>query len=121
MSRGKEWRYYRCVPCRTVAPGDVIEADLLGRISACVLPAASSAADKSYVGAWRCRVTREASPTPRAPPGWLSQLFAWGDLTEAEYRRQKAEVERDLALLPDDDKLVPSTVIARSWSAWPRT
>ena len=28
------------------------------------------------------------------------------DLTEAEYRRQKAEVERDLSLLPDDGKLV---------------
>jgi len=36
----------------------------------------------------------------------LGQLFAWGDLTEADYRRQRAEVERALALLPDDDKLV---------------
>jgi hypothetical protein len=36
----------------------------------------------------------------------LSQLFAWGDLTEAEYRRQKAEVDRDLSMLPDDGKLV---------------
>ena len=44
------------------------------------------------------------SPTIRTRPS--SQLFAWGDLTEAEYRRQKAEVERDLTFLPDDDKLV---------------
>lgn len=29
-----------------------------------------------------------------------------GDLTEAGYRRQKAEVERDLMILLDDDKLV---------------
>jgi hypothetical protein len=28
------------------------------------------------------------------------------DPAEAEYRRQKTEVERDLAMLPDDDKLV---------------
>jgi hypothetical protein len=36
----------------------------------------------------------------------VSQLFAWGDLTEAEYRRQKTAVERDLTMLPDDDRLV---------------
>lgn len=36
----------------------------------------------------------------------LTLLFTWGDLTEVEHRRQEAEVERDLTMLPDDDKLV---------------
>jgi hypothetical protein len=90
-----------------VAPGDVIEADLLGRISAGVLPADIVERGRQELRR-RLALPRDegsvADGSSRAASG--RQLFAWGDLTEAEYRRQTAEVERDLALLPDDDKLV---------------
>ena len=36
----------------------------------------------------------------------LKALFAWGDIDEADYRRDKADVEARLAALPDRDKLV---------------
>jgi len=41
----------------------------------------------------------DASASRRSSP--------WGDLTEAEYRRQKTEVERDLLPIPDGDRLAP--------------
>ncbi len=36
----------------------------------------------------------------------LPKLFGWGDITDAEYRRQMDETRAMLAELPDPDKLV---------------
>ena len=107
---GKEWRYYRCRGCEAGASwrtrwrrslpahlGAVLPSDIIER------------AREELAAAWRCPGRREAPPAPRATTERLSQLYAWGDLSEAEYRSQKAEVERDLAMLPDDDSSCSST------------
>lgn len=36
----------------------------------------------------------------------LRDLYSWGELTELEYRKQKADAERQLDLTPDSNKLV---------------
>ena len=109
MSRGKEWRYYRCRACPAGAVvADEVEAEPCRRISKAVLPADIIERAREELRR-RLALPRDDGKRRRRLAQRrerLSQLFAWGDLTEAEYRRQKAEVERDLTLLPDDDKLV---------------
>jgi hypothetical protein len=106
-SRGKEWRYYRCRSCKAGAVvADEVEAELCRRIARAILPDIEQAREELRQ---RLALPRDDGKRRRRLEQRrerLSQLFAWGDLTEAEYRRQKAEVERDLAMLPDDDKLV---------------
>lgn len=36
----------------------------------------------------------------------LAQLYAWGDIPEAQYRADRADVERELRLLPSEDRLI---------------
>ena len=108
-SRGKEWRYYRCRGCSAPAVvADEVEAELCRRISRAVLPADIIELAREELRK-RLALPRDDGKLRRRLEQRrerLSQLFAWGDLTEAEYRRQKTEVERDLTMLPDDDKLV---------------
>ena len=87
---------------------DEVEAELCERIAKAVLPADIIELAREELRQ-RLALPRDDGKLRRRLEQRrerLSQLFAWGDLTEAEYRRQKAEVERDLAMLPDDDKLV---------------
>jgi hypothetical protein len=108
-SRGKEWRYYRCRGCKASAVvADVVEGEVCERISKAVLPANIIELAREQLRE-RLALPRDDGKLRRRLAQRrerLGQLFAWGDLTEADYRRQRAEVERDLALLPDDDKLV---------------
>ena len=108
-SRGREWRYYRCRGCSASAVvADVVEGELCERISEAVLPANIIELAREQLRE-RLALPRDDGKLRRRLEQRrerLGQLFAWGDLTEAVYRRQRAEVERDLALLPDDDKLV---------------
>lgn len=106
VSRGREWLYYRCRACRNVLPAETAHADLLSRISGMVLPAADIEAAREELrravpgddGKLRRRLTQRLER--------LVQAYTWGDLTEAQYRSQKSETERDMAMLPDRDKLV---------------
>ncbi len=128
MNRGKTWRYYAC----PAAEGRSTLRDADGNLVACdahrvvaldaervvvdamleaVLPA--EAIDRANEELRR----RLAAPAPgtsdktrerlRGRLGRLADLYAWGDLSEADYRKQKAEVEGALAALPgESDKVV---------------
>jgi hypothetical protein len=60
----------------------------------------------------------------------LAELYGWGDIEEADYRKRRREAESALAALPaDDDKIVvfsrhraePSSRSGTSWPRWPPT
>jgi hypothetical protein len=92
----------------TSVVADEVEAELCRRIAKAVLPADIIERAREELRR-RLALPRDDGKRRRRLEQRrerLSQLFAWGDLSEAEYRRQKAEAERDLAMLPDDDKLV---------------
>lgn len=109
LSRGQEWRYYRCRDCRrSTIDADSLEATVLGRVRTGVLPA--DAIDQARE-ALRARLDVPADHGKlrrrlQQRRDRLAQLYAWGDIDGASYQTQRREVERDLLMLPDEDKLV---------------
>lgn len=108
LSRGQEWRYYRCRHCEAGAVvAEQVEAELKEALRSAVLP--SHVIDRSRErlrerlavpsDSGRVRAGLEARRQRNA------QLFEWGHRTEAEYRAVAADIERDLALLPSGDRL----------------
>jgi hypothetical protein len=49
----------------------------------------------------------------------LGQMFEWGDIEEAEYRRKVEEAKTDLAALPESDKVAGFDEVARLVSSLP--
>ncbi len=125
-ARGKEWRYYTCPvadgrsfrpggstePCsQRRVPADTAESFVLGWV-------VGSLRDPALVDAIREDLrTRLAAPVVGQGEAdrqrlatrlrKLADLYSWGDIEEAEYRKQRREVEAALAALPaPDDKLV---------------
>lgn len=108
LSRGREWRYYRCRHCDGGAlVADAVEADLIDALRSGVLP-------DHVIDRTRERLReRLALPgdTGRARRALVArrarnaQLFEWGHREEAEYRAVAADIERELAMLPSGDRL----------------
>lgn len=105
----RERRYYICRPCGGgLVPAEPLEQQVLDRIRTYRLPA-------SVVAMAREELLRRLS----APSGDelgarhrarleqrmanLRKQHAWGDIDDAEYRRERAETERMLAELPPAD------------------
>ena len=110
VSRGKEWLYYRC-SARCGAPtvrAPEIEAAVLARIAGGVVPShlIEDAREelRDHLGVPRDEGKLRRRMEVRRDR--LAQLFAWGDIDEGAYRAQRAEIDRDLAMLPDEDKLL---------------
>ena len=108
-SRGRAWPDCRCRRCAAPAVvADEVEAGLCRRIRRAVLQVDVIELARDELRK-RLALPRDDGKLRRRLEQRrerLSQLFAWGDLTETEYRRQKIEVERHLTMLPDDDRLV---------------
>jgi DNA invertase Pin-like site-specific DNA recombinase len=109
LSRGQEWRYYLCRHCPAPSvPAAVIEHDLRERLARGVAP--DSVIDEAR------RQLRDRLALPNDPGkarrrlearrDRLAQLYAWGDIPEDQYRAQRADVDRELQLLPSGDRLV---------------
>lgn len=124
---GREYRYYACpiADGRGRYPGagdvalrcdgrraqaEVAEATVLDEIKRLVLP-------PDVLDAAREELARRlALPAPGTNAGQRSRLRArlenlrkqheWGDISDVEYRTKREEVERQLILLPDHEKLV---------------
>ncbi len=125
-SRGQEWRYYSCpvsegkggrfdddgnlVACHAKrVPADRAERFVVEALAAFVVPPEDmAAARRSSAPAYGhpTRARRGATVRLRGRLAKLTELYSWGDLTEADYRKQKAEAETQLAALPDNDKFV---------------
>jgi DNA invertase Pin-like site-specific DNA recombinase len=108
--RGHEWRYYRCPRGHGSVPADVAEGDVLEVVRRGVLPAEAieqareelrrrlRAPAAGQTGELRVRLLQRRER--------LAKRFEWGELEEQTYRAERAGVDRQLAQLPDGDKLV---------------
>lgn len=109
LSRGQEWRYYLCRHCPAPSvPADVVEQALRERLALGVAPdrviddAREQLRERLAVPDDTSRVRRRLE----ARRDRLAQLYAWGDIPEAQYRADRADVERELRLLPTEDRLI---------------
>lgn len=110
-SSGIPKRYYLCRYCRRpMVRAEPLEADVLKAIAAYRVPRATVEAAREEL---RRRLAGPRDPSTRRSRTTLERRLVnirkqhgWGDIEDAEYRRQKAETERMLAALPDEDKLV---------------
>lgn len=108
LSRGQEWRYYRCRHCDAGAlVADIVEAELLDTLRSATLPdhviertrerLRERLAIPSDTG--RARRALEARRDRNA------RMYEWGHRDEAEYLATVAGIEREVALLPSGDRL----------------
>ena len=127
LSRGQEWRYYACpvsegrggrldedgnlVACHAKrVRADAAEGFVVDALSEFLLPADEIAAARDELRerlrAPKPGVADEQRARLRSRLEKLRDLYSWGDLTEADYGKQKAEAEALMVALPDNDKLV---------------
>lgn len=109
VSRGREWRYYLCRHCPAPSvPADVVEHDLRERLARGVAPARVIDEARDLLRALLALPGDSGKARRRleARRERLAQLYAWGDVTEAQYRSDRAGVEHELRLLPSEDRLV---------------
>lgn len=109
LSRGQEWRYYLCRHCPAPSvPAEPLEQQLRERLALGVAPqhviesAREQLRERLAIPGDAGRVRRRLE----ARRDRLAQLYAWGDITEGQYRSDRADVERELQLLPTEDRLV---------------
>ncbi len=110
VQRGTERRYYRCptLGCRSRRVyADDVEADVIGRIAAAVVPTAVMDAAQAEL---RRRVaTRTGVDVSKQRARLTTRLerlqdqHAWGDLSDADYRAKRNETVAALAALPDEN------------------
>jgi DNA invertase Pin-like site-specific DNA recombinase len=108
LSRGREWRYYRCRHCPAGAvPAETVEAELRDTLRTGVLPDAVIDRTRERLRE-RLALPSDAGRARRALETRRdrnAQLFEWGHRDEATYRSTLADIERELALLPSGDRL----------------
>lgn len=107
-SRGTEWRYYLCRRCPSSAPAVPLERDLRERLARGVAPAHVIDRARDLLRE-RLTLPDDAGQARRrldARLERLAHLYAWGHVDEAAYRADRAAVERELRLLPSEDRLV---------------
>jgi DNA invertase Pin-like site-specific DNA recombinase len=103
----KERRYYICRPCHSpLVPAGPLEATVLERIRAYRVPAAVIAQAREDLLRSLSGDDQDDDVTARHRARLESRLanlrkqHGWGDIDDAEYRREKLETERMLAELP---------------------
>lgn len=109
-SRGQAWSYYVCPGGCGSVNGPVAEQDVLERVASGFLP------PEAIDGARAELRRRLAAPVASETDGLrkrllirrerLAKRYEWGELDEATYRSEREGVERQLAMLPDGDKLI---------------
>lgn len=106
---GPTRRYYVCRPCRrSLVQAEPLEAAVLDRIRTYRLPASVVARAREEL---LRRLSIAVDPDPAARhrarlEGRLANLrkqHGWGDIGDAEYRRERAETERMLAQMPSEE------------------
>lgn len=109
-SRGQSWSYYVCPSGHGSVRGPEAEAAVLERVSAGILPtAAIDEAREELRRRLRAPQTGDVDELRRrltTRRERLAKRFEWGEIDEAEYRSERAGIERQLTLLPDGDKLL---------------
>jgi len=118
---GREWRYYICpvsygrkivqTPCAAKAvPADAAEVVVLNAIERFRLPPdwVDRAREelRRRLGAPKADLAEQRRTRLHARLTNLRKQFEWNDISETEYRAKKEDTQRQLALLPDDSKLV---------------
>lgn len=110
QSRGQSWSYYVCPSGCGSVRGPETEAAVLERVAAGVLPVAAideareelrrrlRAPRAGAVDELRARLVQRRER--------LAKRFEWGEIDEREYRTERAGVDRQLAVIPDGDKLL---------------
>ena len=126
VSRGQEWRYYRCRLCDAPSvPADTAEQVVIDAISEMTLsPSVIDQARTELARRLDVPVTDVVGTKRRrleSRLNRLTQLFGWGELEADDYRRQMNDTRAMLAELPDPNRPSPSTATARSWCRWRRT
>jgi hypothetical protein len=106
VSRGQEWRYYRCRLCDAPSvSADAAERVVIDAISKMTLP-------PSVIDQARAELARRLDVPQADLAGTkrkrlegrlnrLTQLYGWGELGADDYRRQMTETRAMLAELPD--------------------
>jgi DNA invertase Pin-like site-specific DNA recombinase len=108
-SRGREWRYYLCRHCPAPSvPAEPLEQALRERLAHGVAP--SHVIDEAR-DLLRQRLAVPTDPGRsrlrlEARRERLAQLYAWGDIPEAQYRTDRAAIDHELRMLPTEDRLV---------------
>lgn len=110
QSRGQSWSYYVCPAGHGSVRGGEAEADVLERVATGILPAAAiDEAREELRRRLRAPRTNDVDDLRvrlLLRRDRLAKRFEWGEIDEAEYRAERTGVERQLAQLPDGDKLV---------------
>lgn len=91
-------------------PADAAEAAALDAISEAVLPATVIEAAREQLrrrlAAPRDRLVDRQRTRLQTRLEQLRKQHEWADVSDAEYRAKRAETQRELAALPDSDKLL---------------
>jgi len=123
-ARGSEWRYYLCRHCGSPSvPAQVAEAAVMAAVTELILPPAVVERARAELRRRLSMPSRGAADERRARAQKrivrLGQMFEWGDIEEAEYRRKVEEAKTDLAALPESDKVAGFDDVARMVSSLP--
>ena len=112
VQRGTERRYYRCpqrgCPARR-CPADLVEAAIIERISAGVLP--DHLIDVARAELRRCLSTPDVVVADRRRRNLLTRLeklkkqHEWSDISDEEYRTKRDATRAALDELPDSDRV----------------
>lgn len=108
-SRGQEWGYYYCPAKHGSVRKDEADGVVLDTIAAGHLPDRAIEAAREEL---RRRLNAPRGTTTdmrdrlKNRMDRLALRFEWGELEPDEYRSRRAEIERQIAVLPDSSKLV---------------
>jgi DNA invertase Pin-like site-specific DNA recombinase len=117
VSRGRDWRYYRCRAnsCHApLVPAEVAERAVLDELAALppLLQRTIDRADREWQERITSPVTGAAAKQRQILERRLANLrkqHGWGEIGDAEFRALTAETRADLARLPDPGKVVAFT------------
>lgn len=119
VSRGRDWRYYRCRACDApMVPADPAETAVLDELAA-LPPLLQRTIDRADQAA-KERVTSPVTSAAATQRDRLERRItalrkqhSWGEIDDTQFRAEVAETRAELARLPDPGKLVAFTATRR--------
>ena len=123
-SRDQEWRYYLCRRCEAPSvPAEAAEAEVLKRLAAMALPDAAVERTRAELRRRLALPARGEADERRARSekrlNRLHEMYEWGDIDAAEYRRKAEQARADLASLPEPDKVISFDDVAARVASMP--
>lgn len=123
-ARDQEWRYYLCRRCDAPSvPAEEAEAIVLEHLRTLALPAPAVERTREELRRRLALPARGQADERRSRSEKrlerLRQMFEWGDIDAAEYRRKAEEARADLASLPESDKVISFDAVAARVASMP--